>query len=55
MSLRVDVDTILDMRVPEPEASPLVHNKDRMLVAQFTTSTPLLCRQPEHSKRHRSR
>lgn len=51
-SLRIDVDVILDMRVPEHEYTPADLVEDTILTALFkTTTTPL---PPPHyqSKRH---
>ncbi len=37
--LRVDIDTILDIRVSEPKAAPADLVEDTVLVALFTTTT----------------
>ena len=37
-SLRADVDAILDMRVPEPEAAPAKLAEDTVLNALFQTT-----------------
>ena len=54
-SLRADVDTILDVRVPESKATLAEPAKDTVLAALFTTSTTPLPPPRGRTKRHRSR
>ena len=53
MSLRADVDNILEMRGPEHETAPIELIEDTVLVSLFTAPTT----QPKphkHAKRHHS-
>ena len=53
-SLRADVDAILDVRLPEPKASPVELAEDTVLAALFTTITAPLPPPHERAKRHHS-
>ena len=53
--LRVDIDTILDIRVSEPKAAPADLVEDRVLAALFTTTTAPPPPPRYRAKRHRSR
>ena len=54
-SLRADIDTILEARVPESEAPSVETSKDTVLAALFTTSEIPLPPPREHAKRRRGR
>ena len=54
-SLKADVDTILDVRVPESKATLVEPAKDTVLAALFTTSNAPPPPPREHAKRHLSR
>ena len=52
--LRVDIDTILDIRVSEPKAAPADLVEDPVLVELFTTTHATPPPPCEHAKRHHS-
>ena len=52
-SLRADIDTILDARVPEPEAPSVEPAEDTVLAALFATSEIPPPPLREHAKRRR--
>ena len=52
-SLRADIDTILEARVPESEASSIKPAEDTVLAALFTTIEILAPPPREHAKRRR--
>ena len=54
-SLRADIDTILDARVPESEAPSVEPAEDTVLAALFATSEIPPPPPREHAKRRRSR
>ena len=54
-SLRADIDTILDARVPEPEAPSVEPAEDTVLAALFATSEIPPPPPREHAKRCRGR
>ena len=54
-SLRADVDVILDVRVPEPEATLADPTEDTVLVSLFKTTTTPPPPPREQTKKHRSR
>lgn len=53
-SLRVNVDSILDMRVPEPKAAPAELAEDAVLTVLFQTTTAPSPLTRERAKTHRS-
>ncbi len=53
--MRVNIDTVLDIRVSEPKAAPADLVEDPVLVELFTTTTATPPPPCEHAKRHRSR
>ena len=54
-SLRADIDTILEARVPESEAPSVEPAEDTVLVALFATSNIPPPPPQEHAKRRRGR
>ena len=54
-SLRADIDTILEARVPDSEVPPVDPAKDTVLAALFTTSKIPPPPPRESAKRHRGR
>ena len=54
-SLRADIDTILEARVPESEAPYVKPAEDTVLAALFTTIEILAPPPREHAKRHSDR
>ena len=52
-SLRADIDTILEARVPESEASSIEPAEDTVLAALFATSEIPPPPPREHATRHR--
>ena len=54
-SLRADIDTILEARVPESEAPSIELAEDTMLASLFATSEIPPPPPQEYAKRHRSR
>lgn len=55
VSLRADVDAILDVWVPEPKATPAELAKDMVLSTLFKTITAPLLPPHERDKRHQPR